>query len=61
MIFGDIIRYIVTNIHPTNEQLASEKTKRWEVINHLLVSIKDVLALSYAMNSLIFDWLFYSK
>ena len=47
MLFGDIIRYVVVNFHPTNELLDSDKTKRWELINHLLVSLKDVVALSY--------------
>lgn len=48
MYFADIIRYIVVNIHPTNEELKGDKTKRWEIINHLLVSTTDVFAFSFA-------------
>lgn len=61
MMYGDIIRYIVVNFHPNNEMLKSDVTKRWEVINHLLISIQDVIALPYAINALSFDWMFYTK
>ena len=61
LIFGDIIRYFVTNIHPSNQDLRGDKTKRWEIINHLLISIKDMLALSYSILSLIYDWHFYKR
>jgi hypothetical protein len=61
MIFGDIIRYIVVNFHPTNDQLKADLAKRWEIINHLLVSTRDLLALSYAVQSLTYDWFFYTR
>ena len=61
MIFGDIIRFIVVNYHPSNEQLKGGKAKRWEVIGYLLSSTTDLLALAYGTGCLVFDWLFYTK
>ena len=61
MVYGDIIRYIVVNIHPSNEMLKSKLTRRWMVINHLLTSLDDPISVAYSSIALYYDTLFFTK
>ena len=55
----DLIRFLVTCIHPTNEQLQSGKTPRWLIINWLLESCPPTL-LAQAKLALMYDILFFN-
>lgn len=56
---SDLIRFIVGNIHPTNEQLCSDLIPRWAVIGWLLTTCTSNVAASNAKLALFFDWLFF--
>lgn len=37
-VFADVIRYIIVNVHPSNDDLNSDRVKRWELIGFLIES-----------------------
>ena len=59
VVFQDIVRYIVVNIHPTNEILGSTIVQRWEVIQHIICGLDNQLTLSQVLFALFYDWFKY--
>ncbi|OAF68372.1 hypothetical protein A3Q56_03891 [Intoshia linei] len=57
----DIIRYICSVIHPTNEMLSSNLTPRWAVIGWILMTTTNNVALANAKLALFFDCYFFNQ
>uniref|UniRef100_A0A182NRN5 SOSS complex subunit A homolog n=1 Tax=Anopheles dirus TaxID=7168 RepID=A0A182NRN5_9DIPT len=55
----DLIRYIISAIHPTNDMLSSDIMPRWAIIGWLLTSCTNSVTLSNAKLALFYDWLFF--
>jgi len=53
----DIVRYIISVIHPTNEQLQSSVTPRWALIGWILTSCTNQTISANVKLALFFDWL----
>jgi integrator complex subunit 3 len=56
---SDLIRYIITAIHPTNDMLCSDIMPRWAIIGWLLTSCTNQTALANAKLAVFYDWLFF--
>lgn len=56
---SDLIRYIITAIHPTNDMLCSDILPRWAIIGWLLTSCTNPTALANAKLAVFYDWLFF--
>ncbi|XP_055593273.1 integrator complex subunit 3 homolog [Uranotaenia lowii] len=56
---SDLIRFIISAIHPTNDMLCSDIIPRWAVIGWLLTSCTNAVAQANAKLSLFYDWLFF--
>lgn len=58
MLKTDVIRYILTCIHPPNEVIASDVFPRWAMIGWILNTCQnDFLAYAYSRFALYLDWL----
>lgn len=55
----DLIRYICTIIHPSNEVLCSDIIPRWAIIGWLLTTCTTSASASNSKLTLFFDWLLY--
>lgn len=55
----DLIRYICTIIHPSNEVLCSDIIPRWAIIGWLLTTCTTSTSASNSRLALFFDWLLY--
>ena len=55
-VFADIIRFLVVNLHPSNEDLNSNKVKRWEMIGFLIESAETKVQISQLMFNILFDF-----
>ncbi|KAI2808039.1 Integrator complex subunit 3 [Blomia tropicalis] len=60
MLRTDVIRFIVTHIHPTNETLASDIFPRWALIGWML-SVNNQIISSFAKLALFYDWFFFDE
>merc|ERR1719233_559294 len=57
---SDIVRYVVSVIHPTNEQLQSSVTPRWALIGWILTSCTNQVISANVKLSLFYDWVFFN-
>ncbi|XP_041762161.1 integrator complex subunit 3 homolog [Anopheles merus] len=55
----DLIRFIISAIHPTNDMLCSDIIPRWAIIGWLLTSCTNAVTLANAKLALFYDWLFF--
>ncbi|XP_053669847.1 integrator complex subunit 3 homolog [Anopheles nili] len=55
----DLIRFIISAIHPTNDMLCSDIIPRWAIIGWLLTSCTNAVALANVKLALFYDWLFF--
>uniref|UniRef100_A0A182QAQ3 SOSS complex subunit A homolog n=1 Tax=Anopheles farauti TaxID=69004 RepID=A0A182QAQ3_9DIPT len=55
----DLIRFIISAIHPTNDMLSSDIMPRWAIIGWLLTSCTNPVILAKAKLALFYDWLFF--
>ncbi|KFB35352.1 hypothetical protein ZHAS_00001840 [Anopheles sinensis] len=55
----DLIRFIISAIHPTNDMLCSDIIPRWAIIGWLLTSCTNGVTLANAKLALFYDWLFF--
>ena len=55
----DIVRFICSCFHPTNEILSSDITPRWAVIGWLFKSVRSHTVSANFKLSLFYDWLFF--
>ena len=54
---ADIVRYVVSVIHPTNEQLQSAVTPRWALIGWILTSCTNQVISANVKLALFYDWI----
>merc|ERR1719233_1950317 len=57
---SDIVRYVVSVIHPTNEQLQSSVTPRWALIGWILTSCTNQVISANVKLALFYDWIFFN-
>lgn len=57
----DLIRYICTIIHPSNEVLCSDIIPRWAIIGWLLTTCTTSVSATNSRLALFFDWLLYDS
>jgi len=57
---SDIVRYVVSVIHPTNEQLQSAVTPRWALIGWILTSCTNQVISANVKLALFYDWIFFN-
>lgn len=55
----DLIRYICSIIHPSNEVLCSDIIPRWAIIGWLLTTCTTSVSAANSKSALFFDWLLY--
>lgn len=55
----DLIRYICTIIHPSNEVLCSDIIPRWAIVGWLLTTCTSATSATNSKLTLFFDWLLY--
>ena len=56
-LYGDLIRYLICNFHPTNEVLQSKIIPRYAAIGKLLKTSKAKTVASSIKLALFFDWI----
>ena len=56
----DLIRYIISVVHPSNEILQSNVMPRWAVIGWLLTTCTNQITSANVKLALFFDWFFFS-
>lgn len=57
----DIVRYIVTSIHPPNKIIASEIVQRWQVVTYVLLLADNVYLLGALRNALLWDFIAFDR